>query len=160
MEESRRVALRRAEAATRRPLVRRDLRAAQAELRIPEDEVDEGDLDGVRRTVQRVVAYLVDGEWAEVERISGGRRLSAADLADAVAEYGRTLVPLPEEGMRAVDVLPIDPAAWSRPDRRELAVHVPLWTREEGPSDLSLALTLVEAQDGTFDVEVDNVEVL
>jgi len=80
----------------------RALRAAQAELRIPEDEVDPGDLD----------------------------------------------------------VVPIDPAAWSRPDRREFAVHVPLWTREEGPSDLSLELTLVDAQDGNFAVEVDNIEVL
>jgi hypothetical protein len=42
---------------------------------------------------------------------------------------------------------------------REWAIVMPLWTREEGRSDLSLEATIVE--DGqSFRIELDNIHVL
>lgn len=83
-----------------------------------------------------------------------GRRLSAEELRGAVAGHGRTLVPLPPEELDSLDVVEIagaEPAAYS--------VVVDLWT-EEGRSDLSLELRLVDRDDGAFEVEVMDVRVL
>ncbi len=41
----------------------------------------------------------------------------------------------------------------------ELALDVPLWTKEEGRSDLTLALTAIK-QGETYTVEVDDLHVL
>lgn len=40
------------------------------------------------------------------------------------------------------------------------SVVAPLWTQEEGRSDLSLELTLVDRFSGAYDVEVDSLHVL
>ena len=45
-----------------------------------------------------------------------------------------------------------EPPAWS--------VVVPLWTREEGRSDLTAELTLTESSAGEIDLELDDLHVL
>ena len=105
--------------------------------------------------VRDVVAELARGDFAALERRSSGIRLSAGELRAAAAEYGRRIVPLPAEASQALDVVPVtdaDPPAWS--------VDVPLWTAEEGRSDLTLQLTVRAAPDGGYRVEVDDLHVL
>jgi hypothetical protein len=102
--------------------------------------------------VRELVGLLVEGNFAEVERRSTGR-LSAAELATAVSEYPGTLVPLPAASTELWDITRHhDGGGW--------AVVVPLWTREEGRSDLSLELTVREGSTGKLRVEVDNLHVL
>jgi len=62
-------------------------------------------------------------------------------------------VPLPEEAWASADAyVTVVPGAW--------AVLVPLWTREEGMSDLSMEATVVESPGGGVSVVIDNIHVL
>lgn len=103
--------------------------------------------------VRAIVALLAGGDYAEIERRTGGVELRASDLAEAVANYrARLVVPSPHVEP-ALDVVPhLAGGAWS--------VNVPLWTAEEGQSDLTLEITVRQNPDGTFRLEVDGLHVL
>jgi hypothetical protein len=105
--------------------------------------------------VRDILAQLAAGDYFALEQRCGGIRLSAEDLATAVTAYGRHLVSPPKDLDLELDVAAIrnaDPPAWS--------VAVPLHTREEGRSDLTLELTIVAAPPSGFRVELDDLHVL
>ncbi|HXV84121.1 MAG TPA: hypothetical protein VEG60_30070 [Candidatus Binatia bacterium] len=81
--------------------------------------------------------------------------MSADEIEQCVMDYGCEIVPLPTEGFDLVDVVEVAdsiPPQWS--------VYVPLWTREEGLSDLTLRLTVFEAStEQGFKVELDDIRV-
>ena len=109
----------------------------------------------MRVAVSVVVNLLVKGEFKAVESLTSGRLLSAELLQKAVEEYGRTLVEPPEsawEELDAVEVPGIEPPTFH--------VVFPMWTQEEGISDLTLELRLVEAYPAAFETEVVDLHVL
>lgn len=106
-----------------------------------------------RGVVNTVLSLLVAGEFCEIERMSGGKRMSASDLEDAVRDYGRTLV-IPPSGEFKIDEVELE-----RPGLPGWSVTCALWTREEGRSDLSLELTVLRDGDSVI-VEVDDLHVL
>jgi hypothetical protein len=104
--------------------------------------------------VREVVRLLAAGQYSELEAITNGARLKATEMANAINEYGRKLIPVPEEGLNLMDVVKVGkviPPKWS--------VTMPLWTREEGRSDLSIELTLTE-EGNAFRIEFDDIHVL
>jgi hypothetical protein len=113
--------------------------------------VDESTRNAV---VATVVAALVRRDYSSALVAAPLSRVSAKELQGAVAEYGRTLVPAPDDYARYVDYVAVrgsSPAAWS--------VVAPLFTAEEGLSDLSLELTLVSSGSGSYEVEIDGIRV-
>lgn len=115
-------------------------------------DFDEG-LAVRNKVVTEVVALLVGREYQQLEAITRGQRLSAKEIQTAVAEYGRTLVALPEDALGLIDYVEYqDSSGWS--------VVVPLFTREEGRSDLSLELSLVGKGLDNYDVQIDDIHVL
>ena len=105
--------------------------------------------------VRTVAAMLARREYTALEELSGGVRLSATDLERAVHEYGRTLsVPPPgqEPPLDVVEIRDRRPRRW--------AIYVPLWSREEDRSDLTLELTVIEVPSEGYRVEIDNLHVL
>ena len=107
--------------------------------------------------MRKVVALLARREYAALEKLSGGVRLTAAQLRTAVREYGGRIVVPPASAVPPLDVVEILPG---RAEWRSWAVEVDLWTAEEGRSDLTLELTVRERQQGGFAVEIDNLHVL
>ncbi len=108
----------------------------------------EGLPDDAMRQVLILIRAMADMEWTTVERHCR-RRLRASDVERTIAEYGRTLVPPPMDADGLMDVVPVGTGnAWH--------VMTPLWTAEEGRSDLSARLTVVCGSDGTH-VELDDV---
>jgi hypothetical protein len=108
----------------------------------------------IRDAVKDVVALLVAREYAKLERRSAGIRLSAEDMRRAVEEYGRTLRMPPDEVFGAFSLGEVRgsvPKAWW--------IVIDLWTKEEGRSDLSLEMTIVDVGD-QFRIEVDNIHVM
>ena len=104
--------------------------------------------------VNRIVSLLVVGRYADLEQQTYGVRLTANEMAKAIADYGRTLVPPPQDGFKLMNVVEIkeaQPKRWS--------VAIPLWTKEEGRSDLTVEMTIVERED-TFLIELDDIHVL
>lgn len=113
------------------------------------------DLAMRNRLVANLVSLLAAGKFEEVLRNAPGSRVSSEMLRKAVYEYGRTLVPLPTGNHELIDyiaVLGSSPLEWS--------VVVPLFTEEEGRSDLSLELSVIEQAAGGHRVEINNLHVL
>jgi hypothetical protein len=106
------------------------------------------------QAVREVMALLVRGDYREIERRTAGVRLSAVEMGEAVKDYGKRLV-LSPDAVSNLNVVPITssiPPSWS--------VYVPLWTAEEGRSDLTLELTIKQLETNQFQIEVDNLHVL
>jgi hypothetical protein len=105
-----------------------------------------------RRQVTYILELLSKSDYLGLERATAGKRLKAADIERAVNDYGRALVPPPDEfEIDAIQVKGRSPPEWS--------VRVPLWTREEGRSDLTLEMTIIDAYPSVR-VELDNIHVL
>jgi hypothetical protein len=105
--------------------------------------------------VRDVVRQLAAGAYAELERRTAGVRLSAGEIAAAVAAYGRRVVVPPAGSEPPLDVVPIRataPPAWS--------VDVALWTAEEGQSDLTLQLTVYAQPPAGYRIELEDLHVL
>ena len=105
--------------------------------------------------VRSIVRMLVARDYAGIERATDGRRLTAEQVANAVTEYGRTLVMPPERTFQSLDAVAV-----TGPGPRRWSVRFDLWTAQEGRSDLTLELTIVERGDGGVFVEVDDLHVL
>ena len=104
---------------------------------------------------RRIVEWLVEGNYQAIERYSKGIRCSAEEIAEAIDEYGRQLMMPPESTFDDLDVIEVEnavPRTWS--------VIIDLWTKEEGRSDLSLELTLMDKGNEELAAEVDNIHVL
>lgn len=109
----------------------------------------------LHRTIESVTALLAAGSHDALEELSHGMWLSAQEIREAVAAYGRTIVALPPEGYRGIDAIAVrdaNPRRWS--------VNVSLYTSEEGHSDLTLQLTLIESSTDAYGVEVDGIRIL
>jgi len=106
------------------------------------------------QTVRSVVDLLVAAKYEDIERATSETRLTAVDIARVIQEYGRVLIAPPDDAYEDLDVVQVQnvsPARWS--------VRMNLWTAEEGRSDLSLELTIVEGPDGHA-IELDDIHVL
>ena len=114
----------------------------------------EDDLAARNQLVANIATLLAAGQYGELERLSEGNRLSRSEMETAITSYGRRLLPLPHNVLEEIDYVAFvgaKPARWS--------VAVPLFTKEEGRSDLSLELTLIEQGEYRYAVEIDNIHV-
>jgi hypothetical protein len=105
--------------------------------------------------VRFIVDLLVRGEYETVERLTRRRRLGAYELRSAISTYGRTLVPPGPGWWDAVRVTPIEQSP-----SKSFHVAAPLWTQEEGRSDLTVELRLTESGRELYDAEVLDLHVL
>jgi hypothetical protein len=105
--------------------------------------------------VQAVVDLLVRKEYGVIEKMTRGRRLPAEELRRAVEGYGGKLVPPPDDAWRSLEVIAV-----RHQDIPEYFIAIPLWTEEEGRSDLTLELRLTEIGLELYDVQVEDLHVL
>jgi hypothetical protein len=104
--------------------------------------------------VHRIATQLASGDFDGTIAECSASRLRAEDLSKVIQEYGRTFVQPPTNAYAALDAVAVRGTAlptWS--------VRAPMWSEEEGRSDLTLELTI--AQDGQrWNVELDDLHVL
>lgn len=104
--------------------------------------------------VKAMLDLVAIGQFEALVRGAVRSRMSAAELKAIVLEYGRKPIRPPDSFVRQVPVVPIDhaqPEAW--------AVYAPLWTEEEGRSDLTLDVTIILLGDGVA-YEINDLHVL
>lgn len=101
------------------------------------------------------VGLLVRAEYDALAALTRNRLLSARQLRHAVEDYGRQLVEPPESVWRELDVVRAE--GDSSPT---FNVVFPLWTSEEGESDLTLELQLSEDVGGRFSTTITGLHVL
>ncbi len=102
--------------------------------------------------IRALVNELVRESYGERVQNAAQARLGCAELRRAVESYGRSLID-PPESEDWLDVVPFE-------DGRGFSVNVPLWTKEEGRSDLTLSLTVRPNPLGGYQLEIDDVHVL
>lgn len=108
----------------------------------------------LKESVRQVIELLVAGKYAELETRTNGNRLNSQEMAKAIADYGRELISPPNDAFGLMDVVEVrnaQPPQWS--------ITMPLWTLEEGRSDLSIGVTLIAEEKG-FRIELDDIHVL
>lgn len=115
------------------------------------------DSQRLERTIHSIGLLLAQGRYAELKARDRGSRLTVDSITERVQEYGRVIVPFPPGEPARVDVQEIErsqPQRWS--------VLIPLWTAEEGESDLTLVTTMIDEPDasGCYGVELDDLRVL
>ena len=111
-------------------------------------------IEQLRLPVRQIIELFAARKYAEVETMTNGVRLNAEAMATAISDCGQDLVIPPDDAFALMDVVEIrdaQPRRWS--------ITMPLWTREEGRSDLSLELTL-SAGEQAFTIELDDIHVL
>jgi hypothetical protein len=107
----------------------------------------------LQQAVRRTMDALVGSRYTELAALTKDGRLTAAEIEGAIRDYGRTLISPPTEVYETLDVVPVTGA---KPPL--YSVVVPLWTLEEGRSDLSLELTVLMAGDSAI-VRLDGIHV-
>lgn len=104
--------------------------------------------------VREFVDHLARGEYSGAINRCDASRLTAEEVREVVLDYGRTLTVPPADAYKELDVVRI-----SDPSRQAWSVRAPLWTKEEGRSDLTLELTVVLDGDRTG-IELNDLHVL
>jgi hypothetical protein len=100
------------------------------------------------------VNRLANDEYDAIVDECSASRLTANDIREVVRGYGRTFVEPPPEALRDLDAVAVRDAkqpTWS--------ISVPLWSKEEGRSDLTLEVTIIQNVD-RWNIELDDLHVL
>ncbi len=106
----------------------------------------------IEETVRYVYSLLQNKQYGELAFVSRGNRLSADELKESINEYGCKLIPYPDKiGLDVIEVEGSNPKEWS--------VVAPIFTVEEGLSDLSIELSLIDNGKSIYSIEVDNIRV-
>lgn len=104
--------------------------------------------------VQGTVNLLADGEYTALQNMTQGKNYSADELREIVRGLGRKLVRPEPEAFHDPDV-PVEETEAG--GRRRIQVDFPLWTEDEGKSDLRIKLTLNEVLERVFGVQIDSL---
>jgi hypothetical protein len=106
----------------------------------------------IENTVRYVYTLLLSKNYEDLEIFTNSNRLRADEIKESVEEYGRQLIPYPEKiELDVIEVSGSSPQEWN--------VVAPIYTVEEGISDLSIELSLEENDEPIFKTELDNIRV-
>lgn len=108
----------------------------------------------LQEQIELLLRLLAEKQYDEIEKITNGVRLPAEQIRSAVEQYGRTVVQPPSEAYELMDVIEVKsakPPRWS--------ITMPLWTKEEGRSDLSIEVTAIK-EPSKIVMELDDIHVL
>jgi hypothetical protein len=108
----------------------------------------------LREAVRLLLGMLANRDYAGIEKVTRGPRLTVAELERAVREYGAKLALPPSRELDELDMIRVTGA-----DLPRYSVAVDLWTTT-GRSDLTLELELEENHVGLYDIRVANLHVL
>ena len=108
----------------------------------------------VQTAIREIVSLICDRQFAAALQRCAMSRLTESDIQKVIDDYGRTLSRPPVEAVQFDDIVNVE--GRSEP---VLSVRVPLWTLEEGRSDLTIELTIMQKADG-LRIELDDLGVL
>jgi hypothetical protein len=108
-----------------------------------------------KKTVEAVLKFVVAQDYEGLLCMAPDSRVTATEIKKAIAEYRcRPVMPAApiEELLDIVEVEGSSLKSWS--------VNLPLWTNEEGRSDLTLEMRFIESEAAIYAVEIDDLHVL
>ena len=108
----------------------------------------------LRRAVRAIVELLAENDYQATVEACAKSRLSPDDIRGVIEEYGHHLIRPPEDAYADLDAIRVTQASeptWS--------VRAPVYTANEGRSDLTLELTIIQSS-GEIRIEMDDLHVL
>ncbi|MGC3989089.1 MAG: hypothetical protein QM796_05275 [Chthoniobacteraceae bacterium] len=108
----------------------------------------------IQQIVRHIIALIVSGDFLAIVELTRGIRISSEEISRTLSDYGRTIVMPPENAFEQLNVVEVKGAC-----PRQFSVYMPLWTQQEGRSDLTMELT-VKASENGMEVELDDIHVL
>lgn len=106
----------------------------------------------IKEKTKQVIQMLVNEEYDALVKYTNGKRLPKEEIEYTIGDYGCTIITPPDSVYDELDVIEVD-----NPAQREWSVRAPLWTREEGRSDLGIELSILEENKEDLRVELDNI---
>jgi hypothetical protein len=105
-----------------------------------------------KETIKTLVTDLSNKNYnkIEMEKING--HVSIMELENIIKEYGRTIIPLPEEAFEIANIYTIE-------KENRMDIYIPLWTKEEGRSDLTLSI-ICHLENNKPIIRINDLEVL
>lgn len=103
--------------------------------------------------IKDLVHQLVAMNYLELEKDGRNGRLSAAELQQVIVDYGCELIDINSESLALADVYKINN------ESNQWAIDLPLWTKEEGRSDLTLSINL-SVKNGKTYIAIQDLHVL
>ena len=101
---------------------------------------------------RNILSLLVSKDYEALENITKCNRLTAKDIQNCVKEYGKSIIEPPNEAYSKIDIVRIK-------GTMEYSVNMPLWTKEEGRSDLTILLSINLAKSYNT-ICIDDIHVL
>ena len=101
--------------------------------------------------IKELVYRISIDDYASIERKGQNGDILVEDLAYVIHSYPYTITPLPDEAFDLAESCFIE-------EKKSLDVYIPFWTKEEGRSDLMLALSCY-MNDGADEVVIYDVYV-
>jgi hypothetical protein len=106
------------------------------------------------KAILEIIDCLANKNYQRIALLAPQSRISPDDIELAIRQYGRDIISLPPSAHGLIDYVAIADAshpAWS--------VVAPLFTQQEGLSDLSLELELIQRTGDSYALSIDNVRV-
>jgi len=101
--------------------------------------------------IKDIVYHISINDYASIKRNGQNGNILIEDLAYVIHSYPYTITPLPDEAFDLAESYFIE-------EKKSLDVYIPFWTKEEGRSDLMLALSCY-INDGVKEVIIYDVYV-
>ncbi len=102
--------------------------------------------------IKKIVCNIANKKYDLIKANGLNGRVEINDLKRVINEYGCTIVPIPEKGFLIAEVYSIN-------SNDKFDIYLPLWTKEEGRSDLTLSLSCYN-NNGKPKVEINDLRVL
>jgi uncharacterized radical SAM superfamily Fe-S cluster-containing enzyme len=106
----------------------------------------------IKSETMLIVQMLVACNYDAIVQHTNGIRLQKDEIVYAVDDYGCTIIMPPESVLDDLDIVEVKNVS-----PREWSVRCPLWTKEEGRSDLSIEMSMIEENADKLRVELDNI---
>jgi hypothetical protein len=106
----------------------------------------------IEKTVRHIYSLLLSEKYDELAQFTNGIRMSSSEIRESISEYDCQLVPYPE--CLKLDIIEVENSS-----PREWSVVAPIYTSEEGYSDLSIELSIIENGKELYESELDNIRV-
>ena len=106
----------------------------------------------IEKNVRHIYSMLLKKDYLQIESLTQGIRLNANEIGDAILEYGRVLTSYPDQiNLDVIEIENSNPKSWS--------IVAPVYTVEEGLSDLSIEITLIQSSKDQYKIELDDIHV-
>lgn len=106
----------------------------------------------IEETVRHIYSLLLSQKYNDLVIFTNGIRMTSDEIKESIIEYGYQLIPYPEK--IELDIVEVDdrnPKEWS--------VIAPIFTAQEGCSDLSIELSVIDNNKSIYTAQLDNIRV-